>query len=326
MKSVAIIGTGLSGLSLAHHLPPLNITFFEKSWKPGGRISTRKHEQNKFDHGAHYLSIDHGVLGLTDFLEKKDAIKKVDALYTPNFSKNSKKEIKSILIGTQGIETIPMNIHRSLHYKTNFSTKITSIKREKNSYFLHSEDSQFGPFDMVFSCIPFEQAIPLFQEHIDLNNYPKPTFSSIWTVMLGFDKRLGTDLQYGYYLNEKISFFMNQNFKHEQFDQENWVFNMRSDWTDKHYQIESYVLEDFVANEVKKIFDSDARPIFKKSHRWKYANTKKSLRELIGKSFIESVDHKLYILGDWCEGPAMQDAWLAGKKLAKHINEFRLKI
>ena len=39
---IAIIGTGLSALSLAHHLPTLDVTFFEKSWRPGGRLSTRK--------------------------------------------------------------------------------------------------------------------------------------------------------------------------------------------------------------------------------------------------------------------------------------------
>ena len=113
---------------------------------------------------------------------------------------------------------------------------------------------------------------------------------------------------------------MNQNFKHEQFNQESWVFNMRSEWTNKYYNIEHYILEDYVVNKVKKIFKSDARATFKKSHRWKYANTKKSLKDLLGKTYISSADHQLYLVGDWCEGPAMQDAWLAGKKLANHIN------
>ena len=75
MKKIAVIGTGLSALSLAYHLPALDITFFEKSWRPGGRISTRKHNQYAFDHGAHYLKLDHGVIGLNEYLNKIDAIK-----------------------------------------------------------------------------------------------------------------------------------------------------------------------------------------------------------------------------------------------------------
>ena len=326
MKNIAIIGTGLSALSLAHHLPALNITFFEKSWRPGGRLSTRKQNDLKFDHGAHFLSLNHGVLGFTEALEKVQAIKKVEGLYTPNYYGGNSKEIKSIIIGSNGIESIPINLHKSLHYPTNFSTKIEKVKRDEKDYYLFSNKEKFGPFDMVFGCIPFEQGVDLFQEHIDFNQYPIPTFNSIWTVMLGFDKRLGTDLQFGYYLTKEISFFMNQNFKHEQFNQESWVFNMRSEWTNKHYNIEPYVLEDYVMNEVKKVFQSNAKATFKKSHRWRYANTKDSLRDLNGKTYISSVDDNLYLLGDWCEGPTMQDAWLAGKKLAKRIEEFSLKI
>ena len=75
MKKIAVIGTGLSALSLAYHLPSLDITFFEKSWRPGGRISTRRHQDYAFDHGAHYIKEDHGVLGFNEYLEKINATK-----------------------------------------------------------------------------------------------------------------------------------------------------------------------------------------------------------------------------------------------------------
>ena len=68
------------------------------------------------------------------------------------------------------------------------------------------------------------------------------------------------------------------------------------------------------------------KAVYKKSHRWKYAYAKKSYKELSNQNYIESIDHRLYALGDWCQGPSMQDAWLAGKKLAKHFSELRLQI
>ena len=46
----------MTGLSLAYNLKGKNITIFDKSWRSGGRISTRKHDDLIFDHGAHYLS------------------------------------------------------------------------------------------------------------------------------------------------------------------------------------------------------------------------------------------------------------------------------
>ena len=128
MKKIAVIGTGLSALSLAYHLPTLDITFFEKSWRPGGRISTRKHEQYAFDHGAHYLKLDHGVIGLSEYLKKIDAIKILKGQFCSNISQNSPIEDKEVIVGKDGNESIPINIHKSLHYPTHFSKQITNIE------------------------------------------------------------------------------------------------------------------------------------------------------------------------------------------------------
>ena len=118
---------------------------------------------------------------------------------------------------------------------------------------------------------------------------------------------------------------MNQNFKHEFFNEECWVINMRAEWTKEYYNIENYVLEDYVINKMKRSFQSDAGAVFKKSHRWRYSYTKKSLRDIKSKRYIESIDRRLYSFGDWCEGPSMQDAWLSGKKLAQDFTENSLK-
>ena len=325
MKKIAVIGTGLSALSLAYHLPALDITFFEKSWRPGGRISTRKHEQYAFDHGAHYLKLDHGVIGLNEFLKKIDAIKILKGQFCSNISQNSPIEDKEVIVGKDGNETIPIKIHKSLHYPTHFSKQITNIESHNNEYFLIAADEKFGPYDYVFCSMPFEQSKKLLDQFIDYSDIPEIEFDSIWTVMIAFNKRLGAPFQFGYHLTPEISFLMNQNFKHEFFNEECWVVNMRADWTKEYYNIENYVLEDYVVNQMKKSFQSKADAVFKKSHRWRYSYTKKSLRDQNSKRFIESIDQRLYAFGDWCEGPSMQDAWLSGKKLAQHFSEMRLK-
>lgn len=63
LTKVAIIGTGMTALSLGYHLPLINpsieITFIDKGSKAGGRVATRRSRQDKellFDHGAPYLS------------------------------------------------------------------------------------------------------------------------------------------------------------------------------------------------------------------------------------------------------------------------------
>ena len=125
MKKIAVIGTGLSALSLAHHLPSLDITFFEKSWRPGGRISTRRHEDYAFDHGAHYIKEDHGVIGFNEYLEKIGAIKNLNGAFCSNIQNQSPIEEKRIIVGQNGIESIPLKFHKKLRYPTEFSTPVS---------------------------------------------------------------------------------------------------------------------------------------------------------------------------------------------------------
>ena len=58
MIKTAIVGSGIAGLSLGVHLPNTSVTFFDKSRKPGGRMSTRTTRTNPdliFDHGVHII-------------------------------------------------------------------------------------------------------------------------------------------------------------------------------------------------------------------------------------------------------------------------------
>tara|TARA_Y100001935_G_C17234528_1_gene472234 strand:+ start:169 stop:1149 length:981 start_codon:yes stop_codon:yes gene_type:complete len=326
LKKIAVIGTGLSALSLAYHLPTMDITFFEKSWRPGGRVSTRRHENYIFDHGAHYLKEDNGVIGFNDFLYKIGATKTLNGDFCSNIQNQSPIEKKKIIVGRKGIESIPLEIHKSLRYPTYFSKHVRKIKNKNSEYFLETETEKFGPYDFIFCCMPFEQAQNLLEEYIDFSSLIIPEFDIIWTVMFALDKRLGSPFQFGYHLTPNISFVMNQNFKHDFFNDECWVVNMRAEWSKENYNIEKYVLEDYVIDQLKKHFKSDAKSIYKKSHRWKYAYAKKSFKELQNKEYIDSIDHRLYALGDWCQGPSMKDAWLSGKKLAQHFNELRTQI
>ena len=254
MKKIAVIGTGLSALSLAYHLPALDITFFEKSWRPGGRISTRKHNQYAFDHGAHYLKLDHGVIGLNEYLNKIDAIKILKGQFCSNISQKSPIEDKEIIVGKEGNESIPINIHKSLHYPTYFSKQISSIETINKEYYLIAGEEKFGPFDYIFCSMPFEQSKTLLEKYIDYSDMPDIEFDAIWTIMVAFNKRLGVPFQFGYHLTPEISFLMNQNFKHEFFNEECWVVNMRAEWTKEYYNIENYVLEDYVINKMKQSF------------------------------------------------------------------------
>ncbi len=51
MNRIAIIGSGITGISIGYHLqkllPNISLTFFDKSRRAGGRIATRTTRDNK---------------------------------------------------------------------------------------------------------------------------------------------------------------------------------------------------------------------------------------------------------------------------------------
>ncbi|MDC2992414.1 NAD(P)/FAD-dependent oxidoreductase [Pelagibacteraceae bacterium] len=87
MKNIAIIGAGMTGLSIAYNLKGKNITIFDKSWRSGGRVSTRIHDNLIFDHGAHYLSTKHNNHELSEVLNKLDLIKEKEILFSTDLKK-----------------------------------------------------------------------------------------------------------------------------------------------------------------------------------------------------------------------------------------------
>ena len=57
MKKIAIIGSGITGCTLAVNLKEYDITIFDKSRGVGGRLATRRADNFVFDHGAPFFQI-----------------------------------------------------------------------------------------------------------------------------------------------------------------------------------------------------------------------------------------------------------------------------
>ena len=103
----------MTGLSLAYNLQEHNITIFDKSWRPGGRVSTRKHDNYFFDHGAHYLSTNHSVKQLNEVISRYNLGQVIEIDFAIDYLKNQKIR-KKIIIGQNGINSIPKSIFSQL--------------------------------------------------------------------------------------------------------------------------------------------------------------------------------------------------------------------
>ena len=56
------------------------------------------------------------------------------------------------------------------------------------------------------------------------------------------------------------------------------------------------------------------------AHRWRYSRVSKAL----GQPFVSTPDRTLYLGGDWCVGPDIEDAWTSGTAIAQDLLEREL--
>ena len=70
------------------------------------------------------------------------------------YLQNSPIEDKEVIVGKDGNESIPIKIHKSLHYPTHFSKQITNIESHNNEYFLIAQMRNLDLMIMFFVACP----------------------------------------------------------------------------------------------------------------------------------------------------------------------------
>ncbi len=310
----------MTGLSLAYNLQEHNITIFDKSWRPGGRVSTRKHGNYFFDHGAHYLSTNHSVNQLNEVISRYNLGQEIEIDFAIDYLKNQKTR-KKIIIGQNGMNSIPKSIFDNIKVKSYLNSKIIKISKNSNDLFsLFSETEEFKEFDYVLFCIPYLQSKELSKDLIDFTQVVnEPSYDPIHTVMLSYKDNNNINIKAGVNLHKDISFFMNQNIKFNELSHDCWVLNMSSEYTNNNIDIDKIELEKYAQSIFEETFDIKNEISFIKSHRWLYAQTKVSYNSISKKNWINSKDNKIFLSGDWVIGKRLSDAWDAGEKLSHYI-------
>ncbi len=310
----------MTGLSLAYNLQEHNITIFDKSWRPGGRVSTRNHGNCLFDHGAHYLSKNHSVNQLNEVIRRYNLGQVIEIDFATDYLKN-KKTRKKIIIGQNGMNSIPKSIFDNLNLRSYFNSKIIKISKNSNSIFtLFSEKEEFKNFDYVLLCIPYLQSKELSKDLIEFTQFVyEPSYDPIHTVMLSYKNTNKINIKAGLNLHKDVSFFMNQNIKFNELSDDCWVLNMSSEYTNNNINIDKSDLEKYAQSIFEKTFEINNEINFIKSHRWLYAQTKMSYNSISKKNWINSKDNKIFLSGDWVLGKSLSDAWDAGEKLSHYI-------
>ncbi len=325
-QKIAIIGAGISGLRCASLLLEQGATcaLFDKSRGFGGRTSTRRKDNWRFDHGTGYFSATD-----PDFLDHLKTL----LPWQPTGAEPNEQ----LYVGATGNNELAKNIATAItaHSPNTLTTHLgTTIEKvtsaQTKGWQLSSPGGEaFGPFDMVISTVPPPQAAKILAELKSsvtegLNNLQ--TYCT-WALMLVTKEQL-TTLDLVREPNANISRIVAEHSKPQrqtlqtESGTENgfrgnaqYVVQASRAFSQTHINATPEAISQLMLNELNTMYGPLPELLHSQAHRWLHAG----IQAPLGKAYLFDRNRGLAAAGDWCTGTTAEDAFLSGSNLAKAI-------
>lgn len=336
MKHFAIIGAGMAGIACARTLQQAGhqVTVFEKSRGPAGRMATRRSQFGGFDHGAQYFTVrdarfatalktashlvhpwQTNTVQVLDELGRKIAVapppKESSFVPAPGMNSLVKYWSEPLAAGSMQLETQVTRIEADLRQPERWQ-----LQTLQNGV-MHVHKG----FDAVLLAIPAPQASALL--HCLPNQALAEQISTVemapcWSLMLAFPnaaETLGPRWNAARSTHHRVSWLVRESSKPARESIERWSVQASTDWSIKHLEDD----QDRVAAKLLKAFTEitgiRATPTHITAHRWRFAQTTKAL----GQSHIWDAASRIGLCGDWCLGNRVEDAFVSGLSLALEV-------
>ncbi len=326
MQNVAVIGAGITGVTLANLLQKeVNLTVFEKSRGVGGRMATRRAEPYQFNHGTQYFKIENEEF--KDFMQPLMRNKIIKPLRTNYIEIFNKKVIKRTKMYNQKYYTAESNMNSVVKYLINnkFYIKLLckiekTIKKNGKWFIIDSENLSYGPYDWLFITIPSDQAIEILNNDFKLLNIIKKLkMRSCFSLMLGFDKIKEFDFDTALFLDEDVQWLSISKKILEKKKYYNLLINSSYNFAEQNINGSKDKISNYLIKQVSDILKFDLNNYDHKAlHFWKYAMSEKNNN--LGSLLDE--DLKVIICGDWCMNGKVEGGFLSAKNAANKLLKY----
>ena len=327
MTKIAIIGAGLSGLSVAYLLKDYaEITIFEKASGVSGRMCTWSAKPYFFDHGAQYFTVR--TKAFQDFIHPLINYGLIEC-WNANYIKFDGDTITESsnwstdeprYVGVPGMNTITRYLSEGSDVHLN--TRITSLIKE-DTWILSDENCQlYNDFDWVISTVPAPQATEILPSKFKYHSEIKAVqMRACFALMLGFSKRLPLEFGAAYVNNSDLSWISVNSQKPGRTDQFSLIVHSSNKYAEKHFDDDRKVVMQHLCDETSSIIGHDVGIAdYKNIHGWRYANN------VNRENCTIFLDHhlKLAACGDWCLGGRVEGAFNSAYMLSNEMKKSTL--
>jgi renalase len=339
-KSIAIVGAGMAGIACARTLMQAGhqVTVFEKSAGPGGRMATRRTPFGSFDHASQYFTVRDARFA--------KALETVPGLCKP-WSATTVRVLdehgRVAAAGLPGCEShwVPVPGMNALvsrwaqplvdSQRLELQTKVTRIERdpiEAHHWQLRTtgaQDSQhvFSGFDAVLLAMPSAQAQDLLQSSAQAGRLAKQIgkvqVAPCWTLLLAYPQAmqpglssLGPQWNAARSTHHRIAWLARESSKPGRERIERWTVQASAAWSQEHLEDDVERVQAKLLKAFAEVTGIRAEPSFATAHLWRYAQTTQAL----GATHLWDATAHIGACGDWCIGHRVEDAFISGLELA----------
>jgi predicted NAD/FAD-dependent oxidoreductase len=320
-KSIAIIGAGIAGITLARALAPsADITIFEKSRGLGGRMANRRREGFAFDHGAQYFTArspafrsvaeDATKAGHAGIWPKAVYTLSADGLVTDS------RPPEPRYIGLPGMSGFANGLADELRIRK--EATVAGLAHTSDGWLLTDSDgADLGCFDLVVSTAPAPQTIRLMPEAFSGQAAMKTVrMSGCFTLMIGLASPLDLGFDAARIDDPILSWIAVEASKPGRSGKTALTIHSRNDWAEANLERDRDDVKSEMLASLKRLVAWDLSSAdWLDLHRWRYAN----VDQAAGLPYLFDEALGLGACGDWCLGNRVEAAVESATALSERL-------
>ena len=322
---IAIIGAGISGLTLARSLNQYaDVMVFEKARGVGGRMSTRYAEPFYFDHGTQFFTARSKAF--QRFLAPMIADGSVAEWAGKVITVQEDRSIKDRLwfephyVAVPNMNSLCKSLAQNMPITVGTEVAPLASKAADGWHLADKDGKALGVFDWVISTAPPVQSKRLFADHLRAENpLPDPALLGCYTLMIGFNTPWNKPWMAAKVHGSPIEWIaVNSTKPGRNHAITSIVVHSSNAWAEEHIDDDMSQAEQFLRREFETVSGiATSHADYFSCHRWRYALMDEP------KEHAPFVDRAYGIAstGDWCSASRIEDAWTNAMKLSEIIRK-----
>lgn len=293
MKSLAIIGAGISGCTAAWSLrtETIEVHLFEKSRGVSGRAATRRRDGDCYDHGANYIKptserVERIIQDHLPADELVDIAREVWTFDANGTVRPGADRAAPMWTYQRGINTLGKLLLAPTSASAHLQTRVQRLHHDEGGWRVEDTDGAvYGPYDAVLLTPPAPQSAAVLAESAFdssvratlLDGLRAASYRSQFTVILAYEQPVVRPGSFYGLLNtdgeHSVAWLSFEEDKPGHVDEGSLIVaQMSPAWTQEHYEAPHETLSRKAADVVSDLLDTDLRnPAWTDHQRWRYA-------------------------------------------------------